>query len=324
MSLLSLLIALAAERSLSSSWWRFQHYFQGYSNFVDDNSKLANLKQSTLGKALFIVIPVLLTVMILDSIDNGLIHLLLSTVILIVCFGCVGTRESYKHYLQSAFRGEETTTALHHQQLLEDKNLPPMGFGQALIWLNYRYYIAIMLYFTLFGAAGVVFYRLLCAVIEQENSACQAKCQQDEQASASEQAMANDANEAEFDEADFDEIKQDPSEHEQNNPPSLTGGCNNHHDVLFWLDWLPVRITSFGYMFVGHFTRAMPVWLESLFDFQKPTHRVLIDVAEKSEDIMIGENDCTAEPCLLVRLAKRTVLLMLAIISVLILAGVLS
>lgn len=319
MSLLSLLIALAAERSLSSSWWRFQHYFQGYSKFVDDNSKLAKLKQSTLGKALFILIPVLLTVMVLDSVDNGVIHLLLSTVILIVCFGCIGTRESYKQYLQSAFRGEETTTALHHQQLLQDKNLPQMGFGQAMIWLNYRYYIAIMLYFTLFGAAGVVFYRLLCAVIEQENSACYEKCQQAEQESDTEQTVASDANEA-----DFDEIKQDAAEHEQNNPPSLTGGCNNHHDVLFWLDWLPVRITSFGYMFVGHFTRAMPVWIESLFDFQKPTHRVLIDVAEKSEDIMIGENDCTAEPCLLVRLAKRTVLLMLAIISVLILAGVLS
>nr|WP_274620357.1 regulatory signaling modulator protein AmpE [Colwellia maritima] len=30
-----------------------------------------------------------------------------------------------------------------------------MGFGQALIWLNYRYYIAIMLFFVVFGAALV-------------------------------------------------------------------------------------------------------------------------------------------------------------------------
>jgi len=38
---------------------------------------------------------------------------------------------------------------MHHKQLLSDKNLPEMGFGQALIWLNYRYYIAIMLVFYL-------------------------------------------------------------------------------------------------------------------------------------------------------------------------------
>jgi AmpE protein len=93
---------------------------------------------------------------------------------------------------------------------------------------------------------------------------------------------------------------------------------------LFWLDWLPVRIASFGYMFVGHFSKAMPVWLESLFDNQKPTHQVLIDVAEKSEDIMVNEDDCTAEPCLLVRLAKRNVLLVLAVISILTLAGLLN
>jgi AmpE protein len=77
-------------------------------------------------------------------------------------------------------------------------------------------------------------------------------------------------------------------------------------------------------MFVGHFSKALPMWLECLFDGKKPTHKILIDVAQKSEDIMLEEDDCTAEPCLLVRLAKRNLLLMLAAISILTLIGLIN
>ncbi|MCW8831981.1 MAG: regulatory signaling modulator protein AmpE, partial [Colwellia sp.] len=210
-------------------------------------------------------------------------------------------------YLHAAYRGEQTTSELHHQQLLQDKNLPEMGFGQALIWLNYRYYIAIMLFFVIFGAAGVVFYRLLTTVIEQQNG-CSLDIDSKEQPDESQASVATPA--------DNDEANT------QYSVPNVSTGCKNYHHILFYLDWLPVRITSFGYMFVGHFSRALPVWLESLFDGKKPTHKILIDVAQKSEDIMVDDDDCTAEPCLLVRLAKRNVLLVLAVISVLTLIGV--
>ena len=75
-------------------------------------------------------------------------------------------------------------------------------------------------------------------------------------------------------------------------------------------------------MLVGHFSKALPVWLENLGNFSKAPHEVLISVAEKSEDIMLDNGDCTAEPCLLVRLAKRTSLLCLTVLALLILTGV--
>jgi AmpE protein len=301
MSLLSLLIALAAERSLSAQAWHFNFYYQYYLDFFSRNF---TAKQGTAASAAFILLPVAITYLLLDVIDNGVLQLLVSTLILIVCFGCSTTRNSYKSYLHSAFRGEETTTEMHHQQLLTDKNLPQMGFGQALIWLNYRYYIAIMLFFTVFGAAGALFYRLLTTVIEHKKAKCIEAATKEEHASA--------------------EKDDSEAQHESNVTPDFSKGCQNHHDVLFWLDWLPVRIASFGYMFVGHFSRALPIWLESIFDNKKPTHQVLIDVAQKSEDIMLNEEDCTAEPCLLVRLAKRNVLLVFAVISILTLAGFVS
>ncbi len=294
MTLISLLIALVAERTLSNKVWRFNYYYSHYLHFF---SKNFTARQGIVANITFIFVPVLITYFFIEWLDNALLQMIMSTLILIVCFGCTITRQSYKQYLHAAFRGEETNSEMHHQQLLSDKNLPEMGFGQALICLNYRYYIAIMLYFVLFGAAGVVFYRLLTTVIEHKKSQCVEALNSADQVSNIEQV------------------------HESNVVPDLTKGCHNHHDVLFWLDWLPVRITSFGYMFVGHFSKAMPVWLESLFATDKPTYQVLINVAEKSEDVMVNSEDCTSQPCLLVRLAKRNVLLMLAVIAVLTLTG---
>lgn len=309
MSLLSLLIALMAEKSLSSSIWRFDYYYQQYVSFFQKNSTLSQLKGSNFSYSIFLLLPVVIVYGILSLLDDGLLHLIISTLILIVSFGCFTTRDSYKQYLHAAFRGEMTTAELHHQQLLQDKNLPPMGFGQALIWLNYRYYIAIMLFFVFFGAAGVVFYRLLTTLVEQQNG-----CSLNSNIDKGQDEIVESSN---------SESKIEDSS-EQHSVPDISSGCKNYHHILFYIDWLPVRITSLGYMFVGHFSKALPMWLESLFDGKKPTHDILIDVAQQSEDIMIDEDDCTAEPCLLVRLAKRNALLVLAVISVLTLFGIIS
>lgn len=309
MILLSLLIALAAERTLSSSHWCFSYYYKLYQSFYENTNFLNQFNNSNLGRALFILLPTAFVFILLNIVDNGLLHLIISTLILIICLGCAVTRKAFKKYLQSAFRGEATTTNMYHQQLLDDKNLPKMGFGQALIWLNYRYYIAVMLFFTFFGAAGVVFYRLISAVIENQH--CKMV-----------------GNERKYEEQIDQSCSIEESVEEQSetntDSPNIAEGCKSYQDIIFWLDWLPVRITSLGYMFVGHFSKALPVWLDSLYSISKPAHEVLIDVAQKSEDVQVDEGDCTAEPCLLVRLAKRNLLLVLAVISILTLTGIVS
>jgi len=278
-SLISLLIALAAERYLSSSAWQFNTYYKYYLKFIKRSSIVDSPWGSLTISYVAIFIPVIACYLLLDLVDDGLLNLIVSTVVLIVCFGCIATRDKYKNYLKAAFRGETTTCELHHQQLQQDKNITDMSFGQLLVWLNYRYFIAIMIFFVLFGAPGALFYRLLTTVNE-----------------------GNTIEELEI----IDEVSQSTKQFQ------------------FWLDWLPVRIVAFGYMLVGHFSKAMPIWLESLFDVTKMPHQLLISVAEKSEDFMVDPDDCTAEPCLLVRLAKRTLLLCLAVIAILVLTGVLT
>lgn len=279
MSLISLLIALAAERYLSSTSWQFNTYYNYYLEFIKKIGFVGSPWKSSATSTVTILVPVFACYYLLNLLDNELLNLIISTVILIVCFGCVVTRDKYKNYLKAEFLGEATTCELYNEELQQDKNLSYMSFGQTLVWLNYRYFIAIMIFFVLFGAPGALFYRLLTTV--NEGSCLEGQ-----------------------------EITQDVAQ--------STKECQ------FWIDWLPVRIVAFGYMLVGHFSKAMPIWLDNLFDVNKQPNEILIAVAEKSEDFMTGSDDCTAEACLLVRLAKRTLLLCLAVIAILVLTGVLN
>ncbi|WP_286271586.1 beta-lactamase regulator AmpE [Thalassotalea hakodatensis] len=316
MSLISLLIALAAEKFLSSSAWQFSVYYQRYLTLFKKIKALAAPQRSMMANGIFILVPTVLCYAVLSIISDGILHLIVSTLVLIVCFGCVKTRDTYKQYLMAAFRGEQTTCSLYHQQLTQDKNLPELGFGQSLVWLNYRYFIAIMIFFVLFGAPGALFYRLLTKLNESP------KCQHERKESLMRAELQNTT--PTDDQETITQESTPPTNEEQSCDDDQPQVKSFNETLLFIVDWLPVRIVAFGYMLVGHFSKALPIWLENFFDVEKLPHKVLISVAQKSEDLMIDKDDCTAEPCLLVRLAKRTLLLCLAVVAILILTGVIS
>ncbi|MGJ8679620.1 beta-lactamase regulator AmpE [Paraglaciecola sp.] len=91
--------------------------------------------------------------------------------------------------------------------------------------------------------------------------------------------------------------------------------------LLNIVDWLPVRITAFGFLLIGHFSKAFPTWLGYLPDPTINTKTLLLDVSKKAEEIAPDESDCTEEPCTLVRLAKRNVMFLLVTIAILTLSG---
>ena len=313
MSLISLLIALAAERYLSSPFWQFKTYYQQYLMLLKNFNVLDKSWKNGVATSALLLVPVLAVYLMLMLIDDSFLHLVFSTVILIICFGSFATRDTYKKYLMAAFRGELTTCQLYHSQLIQDKNLADMDFGQTLIWLNYRYYIAIMLFFLFFGASGVVFYRLLTTLLENQA------------VDGNSEALFENTTDQQVNEGHVDEPVDEENVKAESLPTRMNSEVHSYfNQLLFWLDWLPVRLTSFGYIMVGHFSKALPVWLESFFNINKPADQVLGDVAKKSEDTMIDIQDCTAEPCLLVRLAKRNILLLLAVVAVLTLSGVIS
>ncbi|QOL25883.1 regulatory signaling modulator protein AmpE [Thalassotalea sp. LPB0316] len=284
MNLISLLIALSAQKSLSAKVWQFSFHFNHLIKLFEKFGLInpANKRLSDFSALLLVVIPVVICYFVLDLIDDTILYLVASTLLLIVVFGCIKTREAYKSFLQAANRDEPTTCELTLLQLQEDKNLPRMPFGETMVWLNYRYFIAPMLIFVTFGATAALAYRLLVTLGELT------------QREASDAYYINEQGQAVI------------------------------ARLFAIIDWPLVRIVSFAYMLVGHFSKAVPTYLENFFDFDVPAHRVLSNVAKQSEDFMVDEEDCVAEPCLLVKLAKRTLLLILSIVAVLTITGVIN
>lgn len=97
--------------------------------------------------------------------------------------------------------------------------------------------------------------------------------------------------------------------------------ANQVKRLLNLVDWVPVRITALGFLLVGHFSRAFPIWLGYLPDPAIDAKTLLLAVSKKAEEVEPDENDCTEEPCTLVRLAKRNVMFLLVTIALLTLSG---
>lgn len=96
--------------------------------------------------------------------------------------------------------------------------------------------------------------------------------------------------------------------------------------VRHWVDWLPVRICAFGMLVVGNFANGLPVWIASLLDTKTSAVSILTKVSAASEVLPTDENgqtDITVEPTILVRLAKRNMMFMLVVVSLLTVFGVL-
>jgi AmpE protein len=94
--------------------------------------------------------------------------------------------------------------------------------------------------------------------------------------------------------------------------------------LLFILDWIPVRVTSLGYLLVGHFGKGLPVWVDTLFDNKLPTYDLLAKVARASEDTYPGGNPFLDEPLQLVKLVKRNIVFLLMLVSLATMVGVVA
>ncbi|MDU0354299.1 beta-lactamase regulator AmpE [Paraglaciecola aquimarina] len=271
MTLISLLLVILVERiTTKSRYWQAEFYSNKYASSINSN-KWLNSSSKSWALILFIMLPVLLSHFFIQQFTGGLLELIISTAVLMVCVGCPNIRATYKCFLQAANRGDLQACDLYEQQIkngAEDNS----SFGQNLVWQNYRHYTAVILWFTVFGVAGALLYVL---VRDLENYLTKQK-------SAA-------APQAKF--------------------------------LLNLVDWIPVRITAFGFLIIGHFSNAFSTWLSYLPDPAVPAKTLLLQVSKNAEEVEPDDNNCTEEPCTLVRLAKRNVMFLLVVIAILTLAG---
>ncbi|MFT7260363.1 MAG: AmpE protein [Glaciecola sp.] len=290
MTLISLLIVMALERVTEKApkWHihalvgKYITLLQGRNWFSDSASMLSIL--------LIIFVPALLVYVIELIFNNGFVTFAMQLAVLWICLGCPITRKNYKHYLQAAVRKDFQACSLHSISFgNDDGDLDKVG--QQLVFINYRQYAAVIIAFVLLGVPGVIIYSIAkeLQLFTHKLSDC------------------------------------------ENNPEQVDdeviGECNKENaelvidQVMYVIDWVPVRLTAVGFMLVGHFSRALSFWLPALVDTKSNAKTILINVAIAAEDIEADQKNCIDEPCILVRLVKRNILFMLVAVSILTMVG---
>ncbi|GMM85780.1 beta-lactamase regulator AmpE [Pseudoalteromonas sp. MTN2-4] len=108
---------------------------------------------------------------------------------------------------------------------------------------------------------------------------------------------------------------------QQSEQSVLTSRSSVLADMLYWLNWLPARITSFGYLIIGNFSKGTGCWLKYALDFKTPNRKVVTSTALAAEQIEQQYAGCTYEATCMMRLVKRNILFYLALIALLTLFG---
>jgi len=294
MTLISMLIALIIERlAVRSEAWQFLFYGKKYLS-LSQSSGLSKLSDDSKGQYLWVLLPGIVYAALLWLIGSSLVSLVLNTLVLLVCIGCWHYRQLYKQYLNASERADNEAAFLTMQQLSADVGLTDadLSYGQRLVWLNFRYYAAVLFWFAILGGAGAITYALLRQLNEP------ASWDKPVQAVATE------------DDAEIADAASTTVE-----IPAV------FQQLIFWADWVPARLFGVGLALVGHFSRASTALLAFLGDFSTSSATVITTVAKAAEPLPDDAYNCAEETACMVQLAKRNVLFFLALVAVLTLSG---
>lgn len=108
---------------------------------------------------------------------------------------------------------------------------------------------------------------------------------------------------------------------QQHKEVAYSGYQDRVEALLFWLNWLPARITSFGYLIIGNFSKGTHYWVKYALNFSISNRHLVTSTALAAEQIEQQYVGCTYEATCMMRLVKRNILLFLALIAALTLFG---
>lgn len=313
MTLISMLIALIIERlAVRSNAWQLVTYLKPFLQ-LSSKAPLLGLSRHPYGVMLWWLLPAIGLQLALVAINFWLLDLLAGTLVLLVCIGSWHYRKSYKQYLNAAGRQDQEAAFLTMQQMASDQgiNNQELSHGQQLVWINFKYYAAVLFWYTLFGAFGALAYGCLRQMAEPktyDNKVESEIIRDDTETTASVEQPAE-------------------TLAESNVTENIVTAELVHYwqgfatDLCHWAEWLPIRVFGLGLALVGHFSRASGVLLSYLGDTKTSGLQVYTDIARAAEPLPDEALNCSDESCSLVQLSKRNVLFFLALVAVLTLGG---
>lgn len=164
MILLSLVLVVLLERLIKpTESFHYRTYFSKYADATASYFNKKTVSQPELFVLIWVAIPAVIVAAVQHALGQGLLGLIFSVFVLFLCYGCPQHRRSYQQYIEAACRDDQQA-CFHYAEKLgqtfpDDENEKSCeSLGEALIWLNFRHYFAVIFWFVLLGAAGAVFY----------------------------------------------------------------------------------------------------------------------------------------------------------------------
>lgn len=280
MTLFALLLSLTLERLFKmGDHWRISRLFI---------IAFKTIKQPSLIKTVIMTIIWLLILIALFGALNNLFFnlplLILSIVIGWLCIGAGITRRHYRHYLNAASTNDEHAMEAMASELAFIHGLPEgdiksqlKELQNALLWINYRYYLAPIIIFVAFGKFGAIALATYALLRSYQTWLA---------------------------------LNQTTEFRQQ-------AGIDR---VLHWIDWIPVRLVSIAYTFLGNGEKALPTLKTFLTDKTTSQYDVLTQLAQLSLSNQ-PQTDPVETPKVAVALAKKVCVTVIVIASLLTIYG---
>lgn len=284
MALFSLLIALLLERTIEfGDKWQFEYWF---CRFVD---KLRGLLEPTawIFQLVSLVAPALVTYFVLQWVAGaafGFVSLVLWILIPLLCIGCLRYRQLYKEYLLTVCQ-EDVQGSYHVAARMAELEALDID-DEAKLGAKVGRQLT------------WINYRFYCAIVLM---------------------MIIGGPVAVVFYASVRTL--DLLEQRQELPNGRYAST-----LLFILDWLPARIVALGYVLVGNFAHAIGKWASLAVQPKLPAYELVSNVAMEAEQMSHRSSTqgiCMESTCRLVKLAKRNLILLVGVVSLMTIAGVL-
>ncbi|NTS76567.1 beta-lactamase regulator AmpE [Catenovulum sp. SM1970] len=287
MTLISLLVVILLERmALTKSSLHYASWYNIYRNLLADQIKFDSINSLKKQVLICLLLPVLILFYIQHLLGFSLFGILFSCLILFVCLGCPNQRMLYKKYLEAANRGDKQACYEYARQL---------GMQVDEQEQCKETFGQTLVWLNFRHYISVIFWFALLgpagAILY-----------------AFSMAMLSEIQKLKAEGAETPFVHAEP--------------VLDH--ILLVLNFVPARIATFAYMFVGNFSNAVGYWFEHLFDTQIDTREYVRKVAVAAEDFTCPDGDCLTEPKVMLKLAKRAVVFCIAVIATLTIAGILQ
>ncbi|MDO6568298.1 beta-lactamase regulator AmpE [Alteromonas sp. 1_MG-2023] len=289
MILMSLLLVLSLERLITKTpVWHIERYAVAYQNWLSERKWLEE-DTSSVAFYIYMLLPALIIGLVEHWLLGAFLTFIEQSIILFLCIGCPVLRATYKCFLNAADRGDLQACSMYTDQLGHCGSKRASD-GTAM-------------------AEGKSFGQHLTWLNYQHYAAVMLWF------------IAFGAPGAVF-----YCFSRSATEHfcASQHPLAMAAG-----KLMYALDFIPVRITAFGMLMMGHFSRALPEWLKDGLSLNISAYDLLTRVSSKAEMLTTEEREAQSEnaavePKVLVKLAKRNVIFLLVITSVLTVIGTLA